>query len=86
MVGHHWCPSDHDAHHRGEFTITGNPDTPGDLKFYDRYGRQIPGIATPHPPTGPPPAPPPGKHYDHPTGERFDTKWFQLTEAPVGVS
>ena len=57
------CPSDHDALHRGEFTITGNADIPGDLKFYDRHGRLIPGVGTPQPPTGPPPKPPPGKKY-----------------------
>ncbi len=80
------CPSDHDALHRGEFTITGNPDIPGDLKFHDRYGRPIPGIAKPNPPNGPPPAPPPDKKYTHPTGERFDTRWLQFTEAPLEVA
>jgi hypothetical protein len=77
------CPRDHDAHHRGEFTITGNHDNPGDLKFFDRHGRQIPGVAKPTPPNTPPPAPPPCKKYLHPTGERFDTRWLQFTQAPV---
>jgi Domain of unknown function (DUF222)/HNH endonuclease len=77
------CDRDHDALHRGEFTMVGNPDIPGDLAFHDRRGRLIPNAGTPNLPTGPPPAPPPGKKYAHPTGERFDTKWFQLTEAPT---
>jgi len=77
------CPSDHDALHRGEFTITGNADIAGDLKFHDRHGRLIPGVAKPNPPTGPPPAPPPGKKYTHPTGERFESRWLQFTQAPV---
>jgi len=79
------CPQDHDAHHRGEFTMTGNPNIPGDLKFFDRNGRLIPGVATPHLPNGPPPAPPPGKKYAHPTRERVDTRWFQLAEPPAMV-
>ena len=33
------CDHDHDALHRGEFTMVGNPDVPGDLQFFDRRGR-----------------------------------------------
>ncbi|MEP7114902.1 MAG: DUF222 domain-containing protein [Ilumatobacteraceae bacterium] len=76
------CDHHHDALHRGEFIMIGNPDIPGDLNFYDRNGRPIPNSGTPNRPTGPPPAPPPGKKYGHPTGERFDTRWFQLIEPP----
>jgi hypothetical protein len=78
-----FCSHDHDAHHRGEFTMIGNANIPGDLKFYDKRGRLIPEGPQPNPPTGPPPSPPPGKRYNHPTGEHFDTRWFNLTEAPV---
>jgi Domain of unknown function (DUF222) len=77
------CDHHHDALHRGEFTMTGNPDIPGDLKFYDQRWRLIPNSGKPNPPTGPPPAPPPGKRYHHPTGEQFDTRWFQLTEPAI---
>jgi hypothetical protein len=76
------CPHDHDAHHRGEFTMHGNADIPGDLKFYDRHGRQIPDAGIPNPPTGPPP----GKRYHHPTGERFDSRWLQLSDQPTPVA
>ena len=78
-----FCPHDHDAHHRGEYTMIGNANIPGDLKFYDKRGRLIPEGPQPNPPTGPPPKPPPGKNYNHPTGEHFDTRWFTLTEATV---
>ena len=80
------CPHDHDAHHRGEFTMHGNADIPGDLKFYDRHGRLIPEAGIPNPPTGPPPGPPPGKCYKHPTGERFDSRWLQLSDRPIPVA
>jgi hypothetical protein len=78
-----FCSHDHDAHHRGEFTMIGNANIPGELKFYDRRGRLIPEGPQPNQPTGPPPKPPPGKKYNHPTGEHFDTRWFTLTDAPV---
>jgi hypothetical protein len=74
------CPREHDALHRGEFSMRGNPDVPGDLEFFDRHGRLIPGRGAPNPPDAPPPAPPPGKKYHHPTGERFDTRWLQFSE------
>ena len=77
------CPKEHDALHRGEFTITGNANIPGDLKFYDSRGRPIPNTGTPNPPNRPPPAPPPGKKYTHPTGERLDTRWLTFTEPPT---
>jgi hypothetical protein len=76
------CPKHHDAHHRGVFTMTGNPDEPGGLQFHDHRGRAIAPCGTPTLPTGPPPAPPPGHRYRHPTGETFHTKWFHLTEPP----
>jgi HNH endonuclease len=77
------CPKEHDALHRGEFTMAGNPNIPGDLKFYDNRGRHIPNTGKPNPPNRPPPAPPPGKKYTHPTGERLDTRWLTFTEAPT---
>jgi hypothetical protein len=74
------CPRHHSAYHRGEFSISGNANTPGGLTFYDARGRPIPNAAQPNPPNRPPPAPPPGTRYAHPTGERFDTLWLTLTD------
>jgi hypothetical protein len=77
------CPHDHDAHHRGEFTITGNPNIPGDLKFFDARGRPIPASGRPNLPNGPPPKPPPGKQYHHPTSEHFDMHWLNFSQPPA---
>ncbi|MGZ4671788.1 MAG: DUF222 domain-containing protein [Ilumatobacteraceae bacterium] len=73
------CPKHHHAYHRGEYAISGNPDIPGHLRFYDHHGRAIPNGATPRRSTGPPPAPPPGKTYAHPTAEALNTHWLNLT-------
>jgi hypothetical protein len=73
------CPKHHDAYHRGEFSMTGNANIPGQLRFYDARGRPIPNSAIPNQPTGPPPTP--DKRYLHPTGERFETLWLNLTSA-----
>ena len=75
------CPKHHHAYHRGEYSITGNPDIPGHLRFHDSRGRPIPNGAAPRGSTGPPPAPPAGKTYAHPTGEPLNTHWFNLTPA-----
>ncbi len=78
------CPKHHKSYHRREFSMTGNAQTPGGLQFFDTRGRAIPNSAQPNPPNGqPPPGPPPGKHYHHPTGEHFDTRWLHFTEAAV---
>jgi Domain of unknown function (DUF222)/HNH endonuclease len=73
------CPKHHHAYHRGEFTMAGNANIPEQLRFYDARGRPIPNGAAAHPPTGPPPAP--DTPYAHPTGEPFNTFWFNLTPA-----
>jgi hypothetical protein len=73
------CPHHHDAHHRGAFIITGNPDEPGNLKFFDARGRPIPNAAQPHPPNGPPP---PAAPYLHPSGEPMQTKWLYFNDTP----
>jgi hypothetical protein len=78
------CPKHHDSYHRGEFTMAGNANIAGALRFFDARGRPIPNSAKPNPPNGqPPPGPPPGKRYAHPTGEHFDTRWLTFTEAPA---
>ncbi len=75
------CPKHHHAYHRGQYTITGNPNIPGHLRFYDSRGQPIPNSATPHRTTRPPPAPPPDKTYTHPTGKPLNTHWLNLTPA-----
>lgn len=75
------CPRHHHALHRGEYTVAGNPNITGDLKFYDSRGRLIPSCGKPNQPTGSPPGPPAGKKYHHPTGERFDTRWLTFAHA-----
>ncbi|MFC7595819.1 HNH endonuclease, partial [Terrabacter sp. GCM10028922] len=42
------CPFHHDGHHRGDFTITGDPTRPDGLRFHTRHGLLI----------GPPQPPP----------------------------
>jgi hypothetical protein len=76
------CPHHHRLHHRGRLGITGNADVEGGVTFTDSKDRPITGSgAKPIPPAGPPP--PPAGRYLHPTGERFDTRWFEFHE-PAG--
>ena len=67
------CPAHHDAVHRGEYVIEGDPDAPaGDrrrLIFTDTAGHRI-GLP---PPTVPPsPLPAPQRAYRKPYGERLN--------------
>jgi len=92
------CTTHHDAHHRGEFTITGNPElphaTPGALEFHHRGGWPI-GYR--------PPPPRESAHryrtaiddvalhatthgtpvFSPPTGERLNTKWVTFSPRPA---
>jgi hypothetical protein len=71
------CPRHHRAHHRGELGITGDANTPGGLRFTDRYGEQLSGASRARPPTPddvPDVAPCPG-----PTGERLDPTAITFT-------
>jgi hypothetical protein len=70
------CPSDHDAHHRGEFSISGNANLPDGLIFRDRSGRVIPNGPQPKPLTEPPPV----ARYRHALGEAFNPHWLSLPE------
>jgi hypothetical protein len=64
------CPYHHRAHHRGLLTIRGPAHA---LEVLDRRGRPLTGGSLARPPTRPPkPA-----RYDHPLGERFETRWYQ---------
>jgi hypothetical protein len=57
------CRAHHRAHHRGEFTITGDPEAPDGLEFRTRAGQVL---RPPPRPPGDPPDPPPG--WEHPLG------------------
>ncbi len=72
------CPHHHDAHHRGEFLITGNADDHAALTFTDACGRRI-GLGRPLPPDGPPAPPPRGHRYQHPVGEPVQQKWVYFS-------
>ena len=72
------CPHHHDAHHRGEFTLTGNADLPDGLTFTDNRGNPIT-IGRPRPPDDPLPTPPDGGRYEHPSGEPVQHKWVHFT-------
>ena len=71
------CPPHHRMHHQGLLEIRGNADLPGDLRFYDRWGREITAI---------PRAPRAGPVYDdaplftHPSGEHVNWHWFNWQE------
>jgi hypothetical protein len=72
------CPSHHDAHHRGEFHLTGEADGPRALAFADQQGRAIT-LGRPRPPNRPLPSPPPGSRYRSPSGERFNHSLVSLS-------
>jgi hypothetical protein len=75
------CPYHHRLHHRGLLGITGDPNVPDGVTFTNRHGRPIAQSgAKPIPPPGPPP--PPIGSYRHPTGDRFDTRWFEFRRQP----
>ncbi len=72
------CRRHHRQHHRGEFTISGNPDEPDDLqalRITSPSGRDLhrPPPIVPDRPPDPAPAP-----YRHPPGERISNRWFHI--------
>lgn len=70
------CHRHHKIHHLGELHISGNADIPGGVLFTDAQGRPLPAHPRPTPPTQGPPEP--VARYEHPTGERLQTKWVGL--------
>ena len=64
------CPTHHRMIHRGELSVTGDPDHHGSLQFWNRHGRAF-GVVPPRRPTSPPPRPSEG--YVHPTGESYQS-------------
>jgi len=73
------CPAHHRGFHHRDYTISGNPNLPGQLHFHDRRGQPIQAHAPPRPPTGPPPSP--TRPYQHPTGERINPRWLTFRDA-----
>lgn len=76
------CPYHHDAHHRGEFTVTGNADEPDGLVFTNPHGLPIQPSSRPRRPDGPPPTPPDGKRYQHPLGDRIQSACVYFSPPP----
>jgi hypothetical protein len=82
------CPFHHDGHHRGDFTITGDPTHPHGLRFHTRHGLLIgppqpppdpPDPPGPHPPTRRRPPPRLGRHYPAPTGAPLHLRLVDFT-------
>ncbi|MGH3507796.1 MAG: HNH endonuclease [Nocardioidaceae bacterium] len=76
------CPAHHDAHHRGDFNVTGNAEIAGSLQFIDRLGNPIPGPVQPTPPPRGLAAAPRGSRYRPPTGEPLRREWIHFPSAP----
>ena len=83
------CPFHHDSHHRGEFTISGDPTTAGGLTFANHRGLSI---EVPRPDGLPPPGSgpgwaaeddlgrsPDGRPYVGPTGEVLQQRHIYLS-------
>ena len=81
------CPFHHDAHHNGDFTISGNPDNPDGLTFTSRGGFPIrPGPTFTTPTVTRPTAstatdrPPPTTTYRGPSGDKLSLRWVTFDE------
>ncbi|MGI8699961.1 MAG: HNH endonuclease signature motif containing protein [Nocardioidaceae bacterium] len=77
------CPFHHDAHHRGEFDISGNADEPETVRIAGRDGSMIDPVGRPAPPGGSLPQPPQGHSYQHPAGEAIQTRWLYFPPPPT---
>ncbi len=75
------CPKHHRLHHQGRLGITGNADQPDGMTFTFAAGDRIwASGARPKPPGAPPPQP--AGIYQHPYGERLDTRWLHFNPPP----
>jgi hypothetical protein len=69
------CRQHHRQHHQGKLGITGNADDPNGLAFTNERGHPIRASgASPNEPAGPPPKP--DGTFEHPLGERLNTRWL----------
>lgn len=72
------CSYHHDEHHRGSFTINGDPERIDGLTFHLRGW--IVSSTLPEPPPRPDRPPP---HWRGPTGEPLHTRWLTFTPNPA---
>lgn len=76
------CPKHHRLHHQGRLGITGNADLDDGVEFTDAHGRVLAESgARPEPPGAPPP--PIRGTWEHPLGERLDTRWLYFNDDPA---
>jgi hypothetical protein len=68
------CPHHHRIHHKGGFTIEGNPEHPETLVFRNRFGMII-GPPKPERPLWLPPGAATAT-FTPPSGERLDSRWI----------
>jgi hypothetical protein len=73
------CPAHHRMHHRGHLWITGNPEDPDGLAFFDARGRPVTARA---PVPARDPTRWPTDNWTHPTGERCEYKWVDFSDPP----
>ncbi|NND74773.1 MAG: HNH endonuclease, partial [Ilumatobacter sp.] len=75
------CPHHHRLHHHGRLGITGNADDPDGIEFSFAAGDRIHASgARPEPPGAPPPQP--AGTYQHPFGERLESRWLYFNPPP----
>ncbi len=72
------CSFHHDEHHRGSFTIHGEPERIDGLTFRNHRGWPI----TPTRPEPPPRPKRPPPEWQGPTGERLETRWLSFRANP----
>lgn len=68
------CSFHHDEHHRGSFTISGDPERPDGLTFRSHHGEKI----TPRPPDPPPEPDLPPHLWEDNLGEHLDMRWVHF--------
>lgn len=76
------CSFHHDEHHRGTYTIEGDPERIDGLTFRDHHGWAI----TPTPPQPPPRRDLPPPRWQGPTGEPLHTRWLSFRANPTSKS
>jgi len=82
------CGAHHRLHHQGRLGITGDADQPHGIVFADHRGRVLASNGRPVPPGDPPLVAAarlgiPEGAWDHPLGERIDSRWVYFNEPRV---